>query len=238
MIGKQRLEAFSDGVLAVAVTLLVLDLHADPASPDSLAAQLRQEWPSFVAYLVSFFIVGVIWINHHALFALVARVDRLLMFYNLLLLLFVTTIPFTTSTLAGYLLVGGPDSRLAVVLYGASMEGMAISFTLILWHLIRRGLLLRPVSPARRPESRAPIRPGQCPVPVDHDRRAPLTGGHADPVLGIDHLLYRRTNPDPAGHPGSISAPRAMTRLAAARGMSTEGVDEHDREAGRGHWVR
>jgi uncharacterized membrane protein len=148
VIGKQRLEAFSDGVLAVAVTLLVLDLHADPASPDSLAAQLRQEWPSFVAYLVSFFIVGVIWINHHALFALVARVDRLLMFYNLLLLLFVTTIPFTTSTLAGYLLVGGPDSRLAVVMYGASMEGMAISFTLILWHLIRRGLLLRPVSPA------------------------------------------------------------------------------------------
>jgi len=148
VIGKQRLEAFSDGVLAVAVTLLVLDLHADPASLDSLAAQLRQEWPSFAAYLVSFFIVGVIWINHHALFALVARVDRLLMFYNLLLLLFVTTIPFTTSTLASYLLVGGPDSRLAVVMYGASMEGMAISFTLILWHLIRRGLLLRPVSPA------------------------------------------------------------------------------------------
>lgn len=149
VIGKQRLEAFSDGVLAVAVTLLVLDLHADPASPDSLAAQLRQEWPSFVAYLVSFFIRrGDLDQPPRPLFALVARVDRLLMFYNLLLLLFVTTIPFTTSTLAGYLLVGGPDSRLAVVMYGASMEGMAISFTLILWHLIRRGLLLRPVSPA------------------------------------------------------------------------------------------
>lgn len=84
---------------------------------------------------------------------------RLLMFDNLLLL-FVTTIPFTTSILAGHLPVGGPDARLAVVMYGASMEGMAISFTLILWHLIRRGLLLRPVSPGRRPESRAPIRPG------------------------------------------------------------------------------
>ena len=111
VIGKQRLEAFSDGVLAVAVTLLVLDLHADPASLDSLAAQLRQEWPSFAAYLVSFFIVGVIWINHHALFALMARVDRLLMFYNLLLLLFVTTIPFTTSTLASWLVAPTPAWR-------------------------------------------------------------------------------------------------------------------------------
>ena len=147
-MGKQRLEAFSDGVLAVAVTLLVLDLHADASSPDSLADQLRQQWPSFAAYLVSFFIIGVIWINHHALFALAARVDRPLMFYNLLLLLFVTTIPFSTSTLASYLLVGGPDSRLAVLLYGLSMEGMAISFTLILRHLIRSGQLLRPVSAA------------------------------------------------------------------------------------------
>ncbi len=147
-MGKQRLEAFSDGVLAVAVTLLVLDLHADASSPDSLADQLRQEWPSFAAYLVSFFIIGVIWINHHAVFALAARVDRALMFYNLVLLLFVTTIPFSTSTLASYLLVGGPDARLAVVLYGLSMEGMAISFTLILRHLIRSGLLLQPVSAA------------------------------------------------------------------------------------------
>lgn len=144
---RGRLEAFSDGVFAVAITLLVLDLHIDPTSPESLAAQLRQEWPSFAAYLVSFFIIGVIWVNHHALIALASRVDRALMFYNLVLLMFVVTIPFTTSTLASYLRAGGADERLAVVLYGVSMEGMAISFTLILWHLLRRDLLLRPVSP-------------------------------------------------------------------------------------------
>ncbi|HEX4726908.1 MAG TPA: TMEM175 family protein [Jatrophihabitans sp.] len=146
--GTGRLEAFSDGVLAVAITLLVLDLHTDPADPVDLAHQLAAEWPSFAAYVLSFFIIGVIWVNHHALFALAADADRRLMFYNLLLLMWVSTIPFTTATLAGYLRAGGSDGRLAVLLYGASTEGMAISFTLILRHLIRAGLLLRPVSAA------------------------------------------------------------------------------------------
>jgi uncharacterized membrane protein len=82
--------------------LLVLDLHADAASSDSLAEQLRREWPSFAAYAVSFFVVGVIRVNHHAVFTLASAVDRVLMFDNLLLL-FVTTIPFTTATLADYL---------------------------------------------------------------------------------------------------------------------------------------
>jgi uncharacterized membrane protein len=144
---KGRLEAFSDGVLAVAITLLVLDLHA-AAGPESLAHQLAGEWPSFAAYLVSFFVIGVIWVNHHALFTLAARVDRVLMFYNLLLLMFVCSIPFTTATLASYLREGGPDARLAVLLYGVSTEGMAISFTLILARLVQRQLLVRPVEHA------------------------------------------------------------------------------------------
>jgi uncharacterized membrane protein len=144
--GTSRLEAFSDGVLAVAITLLVLDLHADAHDPAGLGRQLGAEWPSFAAYVLSFFIIGVIWVNHHALFALAAGADRRLMFYNLLLLMWVTTIPFTTATLAAYLRSGGTDARLAVMLYGLSMEGMAISFTLILRHLIRGGLLLRPVT--------------------------------------------------------------------------------------------
>lgn len=144
-MGKGRLEAFSDGVLAVAITLLVLDLHADAGSDLSLIAQLRAEWPSFAAYGLSFFIIGVIWVNHHAVVTLAERIDRPLMFLNLLLLMWVTTIPFTTSTLAAYLRVGGGDARVAVLLYGASMEGMAIAFTLILRHIIRAGLLRRPV---------------------------------------------------------------------------------------------
>ena len=152
---KTRLEAFSDGVLAVAITLLVLDLHTDASSGESLGTQLRHEWPSFAAYLLSFFIIGVIWVNHHALFALAARVDRALLFYNLLLLMWVATIPFTTSTLAAFLRSGGSDTRWAVVLYGVSMEGMAISFTLVLAHMLRHQLTLRPVSQA---QGRAAVR--------------------------------------------------------------------------------
>jgi uncharacterized membrane protein len=132
--------------MAVAITLLALNLHASASNPASLSTQLSDEWPSFAAFGLSFFVIGVIWVNHHALFAQASRVDRSLMFYNTLLLMWVTTIPFTTATLAGYLRTGGSDTHIAVLLYGASSEGMAISFTLILRHLVRHDMLLRPLS--------------------------------------------------------------------------------------------
>lgn len=145
-MGKTRLEAFSDGVLAVAITLLVLNLKIELGPGHrSVAHQLRETWPSYAAYAVSFLIIGVIWVNHHALFALVARVDRVLLFVNLLLLMFVTTIPFTTATLADALRLGGADGRWAVVLYGISMEGMSVGYTVLLWYMLRRNLLHRPV---------------------------------------------------------------------------------------------
>jgi uncharacterized membrane protein len=148
-VNKGRLEAFSDGVLAVAITLLVLDLHVSASGTDSLAHQLREEWPAFSAYVISFFVIGVIWVNHHALFVMATRVDRALQFYNLLLLFWVSTIPFTTAALADYIKDGDTgDVRMAVLLYGVSNEGMAISFFLILRHLLRRELLPRPVPPA------------------------------------------------------------------------------------------
>ena len=143
---RGRLEAFSDGVLAVAITLLVLNLHASADDQGSLAHQLGAEWPSFAAYVLSFFIVGVVWVNHHALFSLAVHVDRALMFWNLTLLLFVTTIPFTASTLASFLRGDTADVRLAVLLYGLSTEGMAVCFTLILRHLLKHGLVERPVT--------------------------------------------------------------------------------------------
>ena len=144
-MNSSRAEAFSDGVLAVVITLLVLDLHADATKGD-LAAQLRHTWPTFVAYLVSFFVVGVIWVNHHALFALIDRVDRVLLFENLLLLMFVTTLPFTTATLADFLREGGASARWAVLLYGISNMGMAFSFTALLARMTRHGLLRTPVT--------------------------------------------------------------------------------------------
>ncbi len=144
---KGRAEAFSDGVLAVAITLLVLDLHVEATGHGSLAHQLGDTWPRFAAYVVSFFVIGVIWVNHHALFALLARVDRVLLFENLLLLMFVTTFPFTTSTLAEFIGSGGADARWAVVLYGISNIGMAITFTAMLSRMVHHGLLTDPTTP-------------------------------------------------------------------------------------------
>jgi len=96
-----RTEAFSDGVLAIAITLLVLDLSV-PARNDhgSLARALAHEWPAYGSYVTSFLVIGIIWVNHHAIFELIGRVDRIAMFLNLLLLMTVVTIPYTTHLLA------------------------------------------------------------------------------------------------------------------------------------------
>ena len=144
-----RVEAFSDGVIAVAITLLVLDLHVDVESEKSLASQIGHAWPTYAAYFVTFFIIGVIWINHHALLQLAARVDRLFLFYNLLLLLAVTSLPFATSVLADYLRVGGADARLAVIIYGAANELMALGFALMLHRMVTANLLKTPVDRAQ-----------------------------------------------------------------------------------------
>ena len=146
-MGRGRVEAFSDGVLAVAITLLVLDLKVNSnAGHPSLAHQLSHDWPSYVAYAVSFLVIGTIWVNHHALFTLIDRVDRVLLFQNLILLMFVTTLPFTTSTLADFVSKNDADARWAVVLYGISCVGMAFGFTAMLARMINHGLLINPVS--------------------------------------------------------------------------------------------
>ncbi|MEN0083699.1 MAG: TMEM175 family protein [Leifsonia sp.] len=147
---KVRLEAFSDGVLAVAITLLVLDLHLEPSREHSLLAQLLAAWPSFAAYVVSFLVIGVIWVNHHSIFRLTTSVDRLLLFWNLILLMFVTAIPFTTSTLSGALVEGDPaDIRVAAVLYGGVCTGFAVAFTLLYGRItigaVRAGAMQPPV---------------------------------------------------------------------------------------------
>ena len=143
---RGRLEAFSDGVLAVAITLLVLDLHVDASEGHpSLGHQLRMLWPQISAYVVSFLVIGVIWVNHHALCLLIGTVDRTLLFVNLVLLLFVTTLPFTTSVLADFISDGGADARWAAALYGVSNSGMAFAFTAMLHRMVSRNLLLYPV---------------------------------------------------------------------------------------------
>ena len=145
-MSRARLEAFSDGVMAVAITLLALDLAVPgPGHGSSLLTQLGERWPSFVAYLISFFTVGIIWVNHHARIADVAIVDRTLLFLNLILLLFVVAIPFATSTMAEYLTAGGQDARVSMVLYAGVFQGMGLAFALIFEWTLKEGRLHHPI---------------------------------------------------------------------------------------------
>lgn len=147
-----RLEAFSDGVFAIAITLLVLNLNVP--SPGSLQGQsLRQalghQWPSYFAYLVSFLVIGIIWINHHAMCALARRVDRRTLFVNLLLLLTVSVIPFPTRLLATYLTAGhGADAHTAAAVYAATMLAMGLAFTLLFLSFTRDARRLHTPIPA------------------------------------------------------------------------------------------
>ena len=134
---RSRLEAFSDGVFAVAITLLALNLTvARPSLSDTLLHQLGTHWPVFVAYLISFFMIGVVWVNHHVLVRGIAVADRTLLFLNLVLLLFVVMIPWATATVANYLAAYlGPhgsyahrDTQIAMMLYGAVFLGMSAGF--------------------------------------------------------------------------------------------------------------
>ena len=100
---RSRLEAFSDGVFAVAITLLALDLTVEGPGHGRLLDQLHDKWPAFLAYLISFFMIGIIWVNHHALVRSIIKVDRMLLFLNLVLLLFVVLIPFATCHRGGLL---------------------------------------------------------------------------------------------------------------------------------------
>jgi uncharacterized membrane protein len=130
---RGRLEAFSDGVFAVAITLLALNfVIAGPGTGHlALIRQLRDLWPNFLAYLVSFFMIGIIWVNHHVLLRAIKTVDRTLLFLNLVLLLFVVLIPFATATVAQYRLAGNWNGQVSMALYAAVFLGMSVGFAAI-----------------------------------------------------------------------------------------------------------
>ncbi len=142
-----RTEAFSDGVLAIAVTLLVLDLHVPLPSTmhgTTLWSALADEWPAYAAYITSFLVIGIIWVNHHAVFELIERVDRIALFLNLLLLMTVVAIPFTTALLSEFLLAGGADARTAALVYSGVMLAMSCGFAALYSYIARHPPLLSP----------------------------------------------------------------------------------------------
>src|SRR4030081_383988 len=115
-VRTSRLEAFSDGVVAIAATLLVLELRVPPDSPDLMRA-LLDVWPAYAAYLVSFLTIGIIWVNHHTLLEHCTRVDRRFLYLNLLLLIAVGIVPFPTALVDQYIL-SDHGATAALVVYG------------------------------------------------------------------------------------------------------------------------
>jgi uncharacterized membrane protein len=140
-MNKGRLESFTDGVFAIAITLLVLTIN--PVTDyQHLGHQLGQRWPSLAAYVVSFAIIGIMWLNHHSIFAHISHADRGLLLLNLLLLLTVSFLPFPTG-IFGEALHRNQGARVAAVLYSATMAVNAYAWAALwLYASVGRRLLV------------------------------------------------------------------------------------------------
>jgi uncharacterized membrane protein len=130
---KNRVEAFSDGVFAIAITLLVLEISIEPQDYDHLWHALGHEWPAYLAYVTSFLTVGSVWIAHHHLFTYLRYVDSVLLRLNLMLLMAAAFLPFPTGVLAQALQHSESAERAAVVFYGAT----ALVIELLLQSVVR-----------------------------------------------------------------------------------------------------
>ena len=140
-----RLETFCDGVFAIAITLLILEIKVP--TPEQVHAvggllpALVALWPSYVGYLIGFFTIGIMWTNHHAIFQYVRRTDRYFLLINVLFLLTIAFVPFPTAVLAEYL--PEPDERRgAVMLYSATMVFMALAYNAVWRYAVWGGRLL------------------------------------------------------------------------------------------------
>jgi uncharacterized membrane protein len=138
-----RIEAFSDGVFAVAITLLVLNIKIPTAVPSgpSLLLLLARQWPTFLAFVTSFATILIMWVNHHRIFTLIGRPSEALLFYNGVLLFGVTVVPFSTALVAQYL--GYPGQRTAAAVYNGTYVLIAILYNLLWRTASKRGRLLR-----------------------------------------------------------------------------------------------
>ena len=146
LVSLSRLQSYVDAILAIAATLLILNVTVTGGG--SLSHSLVHAWPSYAAYAVSFLTIGVIWINHHAILRLIEQPDPLFVIQNLFLLLFVAFLPFPTHVLADAL-QSGHGAAAAAVFYGISATLMAASFNALWIYASHRGRLLRADAPKR-----------------------------------------------------------------------------------------
>jgi uncharacterized membrane protein len=128
-----RIEAFSDGVFAIAITLLIIEIGVPHVvGTESLFEKLVELWPSYLGYAISFLVIGTVWANHHNRFRLISRSDHILLFLNIVFLMCVAFIPFPTALLADYLSGTNEHRTTAVAVYSGTLAVTAIFFT-ILW---------------------------------------------------------------------------------------------------------
>jgi uncharacterized membrane protein len=137
-----RLEAFSDGVFAIAVTLLVLDIAVSANAEQHLLRSIIDLWPAYLAYVVSFSTIGAAWLAHNAITEYLDRTDAAFVRLNLLLLLFVSFLPFPTRLLADYIGEDSPE-RVAATFYGISLL-LTTTMLLVLWRYAVHAGLVRP----------------------------------------------------------------------------------------------
>jgi uncharacterized membrane protein len=126
LMDTARLETFSDGVFAIAATLLILEIRLDERG--SVTHELLNLWPSYAAYAISFLTIGIMWINHHTLFKQIGHVDRTFLALNVVFLMVIAFIPFPTHVLAGHL---HHDAQAAAFFYGLTNVGMAAMFSAV-----------------------------------------------------------------------------------------------------------
>lgn len=138
---KNRVEAFSDGIFAIIITLLVLEIKVPHLNENPSAIELMQSllalFPKFSGWIISFFTVAVIWVNHHRIFKQFKQLDNGIFWWNAVLLLWTSFIPFPTAVMGDY-----PNNQTSIVLYGMVMALMALSFTLMRMYALRKGNVL------------------------------------------------------------------------------------------------
>ncbi|HEV7990486.1 MAG TPA: TMEM175 family protein [Gemmatimonadaceae bacterium] len=147
-----RIEAFSDGVFSIIITLLALDLRvprdgAHRSAP--LVDVLLEQWPMYLAFIASFLQVGVVWANHHAMFHYIRRTDHRMLVYNLLLLMAVAVLPFTSALLAEHVRGSRSDLRVAAVVYSGMLGICGVFFNAVWQHALDAGLVKPQADPHR-----------------------------------------------------------------------------------------
>ena len=143
-----RIEAFSDGVFAIAITLLVIEIGVPHVEGTTLFGALVEQWPSYLGYVISFLQIGVIWANHHNRFRFIERSDHGLLFLNILFLMCVAFIPFPTALLAEYLERTASERETAGVIYAGTLAVTAVFFTLLWLYAVANRLVDRNLDPS------------------------------------------------------------------------------------------